>query len=208
MRPARHDIAVAGRSLALLGAALLAAMTMSACDTTRRAASSLSPAHRGASGGYLRDDGDSDNDDERHPAKVENDDRELFATYGRPAGPADAGAIAALVKSYYRASTGGDGARACSLLYGTLASGLATQASSSVSGAHDTCSTNMSVLLRQQHQRLIAENPATMLVTAVRVRGSIGLAVLGFRKMPESQMLVEREGARWKIDALFDSLVP
>jgi len=44
-----------------------------------------------------------------------------------------------------------------------------------------------------------------MVVISVHAKGNLGLAVLGFRRVPESEILVEREGSSWKIDALFDS---
>jgi hypothetical protein len=160
--------------------------------------------HAARSGGYLKDDGDEDNDDASHPMKAPNDDEVLFATYGKQASPADARAVRSLVKRYYAASAAGDAVTACSLLHASLATGLAGQ---SGQGARGTCAAALSLLLKQQHQRLIAEDVATMVVTKVLVKGNLGLAILGFRTVPESEIVVEREGHTWKVDSLFDSSV-
>jgi hypothetical protein len=45
-------------------------------------------------------------------------------------------------------------------------------------------------------------------ITGVRVSGSEGLALLGSRTMPASEIFVRREGGVWKIDALFGAALP
>jgi hypothetical protein len=165
------------------------------------------PSHAARFGSYLKNDGDKDSDDARHPMNAPNDDQVLFATYGKKASPADARAVTSLVKRYYTAAAAGDGATACSLLHSSIATGLAASRSQAGQGVRDTCATSMSLLLKQQHQHLIAEDAATMVVTRVLTKGDIGLAMLGFRTVPESQIVIEREGHTWKVDALFDSYV-
>ena len=112
--------------------------------------------------------------------------------------------MSTLVKSYYAAAAAGDATKACSLLVASFAAGLATSQVQSAPGTRGTCSASMSRLLRQLHQRLVADDIATMMVTSVHVKGKVGLAALGFRTMPEGEILVEREGHVWKIDALLD----
>ncbi|MGC2374858.1 MAG: hypothetical protein WA484_13380 [Solirubrobacteraceae bacterium] len=208
------------RSLALLATGLLG-LTAVACGGTSKTTSSISasPHDAGPSGGsaatsasgasqpsgYLKDDGDADGDDGQNPANAPNDDLAFLATYGHGASPADMRAVTTLVKSYYAAAAAGEAARACSLLDSTLAAGLASGQSQAPHGPRDRCAASMAPLLRQQHQRLTAEDPATMTVIGVHVKGNLGLAVLGFRTMPEAVIVVEREGSMWKIDALFDN---
>ncbi len=40
-----------------------------------------------------------------------------------------------------------------------------------------------------------------MTVIKVYVKGTLGVAELGFRKTPEQELIVEREGGTWKVDA-------
>jgi hypothetical protein len=204
---------------ALLAIALVVLVAAGCGGTSEVRSSPSTAAHGGAvvdstappnsqtarSGGYLKLDGDTDTDDET-PSARGNDEGPLLASYGPLASPADTRAITALVKSYYAASVAGDATRVCSLLFVTLADGLAAQPTAG--GTHQTCAGPMSLLLDEQHRRLVAEDVPTMRVTTVRVKGKVGLAVLGFRKVPESQIILAREGHAWKIDALFGTYMP
>jgi hypothetical protein len=206
--------------LALLATALLG-LALVACGSTGKTTSSRpltsdSPTLPAAtvattrsravrSGGYLKEDGDKDGDDHGRPVRGENDDLTLFAAYGRRASSADARAITALVKRYYAASATEDSATACSLLSSSLITGVVTEQSQTGQGAGKTCPASIAPLLKQQHQQLVADDVATMVVTSVHVKGDLGLAALGFRTMPEAEIVVEREGQAWRIDALFDS---
>jgi hypothetical protein len=187
--------------LALLATILLSIATI-ACGNTSKvtsSASQVSPA-----GGYLKDDGDKDFDDvSSYHGHPENDDRSILAPYGSRTSPADTSAVTTLVKRYYVAAAAGDGAQACSLLSSSLATGLAL--GGSTQSTVSECAAPMSQLFKQQHQRLVAQEVATMVVVGVHVKGNTGLAVLGFKKMPESEITVVREDHAWKIDALFES---
>lgn len=159
--------------------------------------------------GFLRKDGDDDNDDERPRAEGGvNDDQSLLASYDHRASPADARAVSTLVRRYYAVSVAGNGADACALLAADLARGLATEQGRAAQGPGGSCAAAISPLLAQQHQHLAAEGPSTMTLIALYAKGDLGLAVLGFRSAPESTIGVAREGRAWRIDALFDSLVP
>lgn len=203
------------RSLALLAATLLS-LTAIACGTSKTAhtASQRSPtavtsaaASAPSPGGYSRNDGDADFDDTAsYHGSPANDDLALLARYGPRAGRADSSAVASVVKRYYAASASGDGATACSLLAASLAEAVAAGQSQPGNGASGhTCAAAMSLLLSQQRERLREEDVATMTVIAVHVKGKLGLAVLGFRTAPESNIVLEREGRAWKIDALYGS---
>ncbi|MGA9876674.1 MAG: hypothetical protein WBQ21_12790 [Solirubrobacteraceae bacterium] len=161
------------------------------------------------SGSYLKKDGDKDFDDDGPQKKVHtNDDAVLLAASGGEPGERTKQAITAVVKRYYAAAAAEDGATACSLLYSTLANAVASSQTVTASAGGKTCAAAMSLLYKQQHVQLAADNVATMLVTGVHVKGNLGLAVLGFRTMPEGEILVELEGGAWKIDSLLDSLMP
>ncbi len=167
------------------------------------------PAHADSSTGYLKNDGDKDSDDaERDRASPEGDASILFAPFGHRASAADARAVTNLVKSYYAASAAEDGAKACSLLTAGLALGVGADQRPSGLNAPERCAASMAALLAQQHRQLIADDVATMVVTSVHAKGNLGVAALGFRTMPESELLVEREDHAWKIDALFAGLMP
>jgi hypothetical protein len=212
-------------TLALLASVLLG-VGMSACGTgartdgTSRVTPDAASAHKGSAAtsstaiasspdGYLKYDGDKDFDDTQGGRNdPEYDSSILFSSLGGRASAADTQAVTTLVKSYFAASAAEDGARACSLLAAGLADGLQANQSQSAGSPHDRCANSLSSLLAQQHSQLVADDVATMVVTSVHVKGNLGVAALGFRAAPESEILVEREGHTWKIDALFAGLMP
>lgn len=180
--------------LTVLATALLVATTVG-CGHASKATGSRTVTSRG----YDRLDGDTDEDDE-HPLTAGNDDSSLFSTYGTSASPADSRVIGALVKRYFAAAAASNGAAACALLDVTLAHQLVEGEPSS-----GDCARALSLQLVRQHELLAADDVATMTVIYVHVKGSLGLAALGFRKAPEQQIIVEREGGEWKVDALVGS---
>jgi hypothetical protein len=165
----------------------------------------IAPSSAARSGGYLKEDGDNDGDEGSPGRKYVQDDKRVLATYGGRARPATARAIAALVRRYYAASLAADGASACALLDASLAKALAAQSGAPRSPA--ACAAALSPLLAQEHQHVLSEDPATMTVIGVYANGVIGLALVGFRNAPESDLLLAREAHAWKIDSLFDDLV-
>jgi hypothetical protein len=153
---------------------------------------------------YLREDGDKDGDEEGERNRGQDDDSAQFARYAR-ANTVDAKTIAKLVRRYYAAAFAGDGAKACSMLSTTIAHGVPLEQAQATQRSGDTCATAIEPLLRQQHGHLAAEDVRRIVVVGVHVKGDTALAVLGFRALPEAQIGLEREGGRWKIDALFDN---
>lgn len=160
---------------------------------------------------YMKGDDDSDEPigSERHGPDY--DDR-LSRAFGRPAGADDAHAVTALVGSYYATATAANGAGGCSLIYaglrqgariGELAERLYPPAPGAPPLADKSCAYVLSTLFRERHRQL-AHDSAGMKVTAVRVEGRRGIALLAFKTSPERQMPVRREGRIWKIDALLD----
>jgi hypothetical protein len=152
---------------------------------------------------YDKLDGDSDTDDE-HPRARGDDEQPLLRSYGPRASAQDARAVAALVTGYYAVSAAGQAVRACSLLDAAVLAGLLATRPQGTGG----CAAALAPLLREQHPRLLEEEVSTMRVLAVHVRDDVGLAVLGFRHTPESQIVLKRERGAWKLDALFGAYMP
>jgi hypothetical protein len=157
------------------------------------------------SSGYLKVDGDKEADDGTGVSKGTNDDPPFLAAYGDEANQATKRAVTAVVKAYYAAAAADQGAKACSLLDTSLASGLAEQ---QASGSGQNCTSALSLMFQQQQRQFVRDEVATMAVTKVRISGHQGLAVMGFKAMPESDILLALEGNRWKIGALFGSELP
>jgi hypothetical protein len=208
--------------LALFTATLLGAI-LTACGSASKVAGSTAPASTAtgstgaaaqlttaaaaSAGGYVKEDGDKDDDDGAHPSEAGQDDGSLFASYPGSVSPTESRAIATLVRHYYEASLTGNGAQACALLSAGLARGLAADLAQPTQDARDTCAAAISPLLDQQRQHLTEEDPATMVVVGVHLNGNLALVVLGFKRAPEGAILAEREGAVWKMDALFDTVM-
>jgi hypothetical protein len=205
-------------TFALLTAAILGLCSCGGADnpvgSSPTASSNTTAAHSAAAAttqramspeGYLKYDNDIDPDYYRKGPS--NDDQSELTAAGRGASRADRRAIAAIVKSYYTAAADEDGAKGCSLLHSSLATVLAEAQGRPTSGG-GTCAASLSLLFRRQHQHLAADDAKTMVVTGVHVKDNVGLATLGFRTMPETEIVLEREGSAWKIDALYDSPLP
>jgi hypothetical protein len=161
-------------------------------------------------GSYWKYDGDKDSDDYAHSGKLpdDDDDRNLLAPYPNKPSQAELEAITATVHDYYTAAASENGGRACRLLDTSLAAGLGEDLVHSGQNSSDGCAASVDLLFKEQHQQLATEEPATMVVTSVHVKGGLGLALLGFRKAPEGEILIERVSGVWKLGALFDSEIP
>ena len=90
------------------------------------------------------------------------------------------------------------------MLYPSLAAGLTEGEENGSVG----CAAFVSHMFKERHEQLAAEDPATMTVIRVLVKGDFGIAQLGFKATPQRVMLVEREGHDWRISGLFDSELP
>jgi ketosteroid isomerase-like protein len=201
-------------SLVALAALVSLSTSMSACGqesgrpATTQVSSSTSDTGKAdslrarPSGSYWRHDGDADDHEaaSRHP---EADDKLELDAFGHRASHAEREAISALVRRYYAAAAAGDSTTVCALLSPAFATQLGNGSSNSGRNGTTTCSKAVAPLLTQQHEQLTALEASTMIVTDVRLKGSTGLAVLGFRRMPQSTILVEREGIMWRLGQLF-----
>jgi hypothetical protein len=153
---------------------------------------------------------DRDKDSDGNAYDVPHDNNTILH-YGHPAGAADDRAIRDLVNRYYAAAFTSDGAKACSLLYSTLAEavpedyGQSPPAPAYMRGT--TCQAVMTLFFKHEHRRLAAMLPK-LKIARVRLEEHHGLVVLSFGKLPERQIRVAREGHLWKVQSLFDSDLP
>lgn len=148
-------------------------------------------------------DFDNDMTDNRVKGYFDTDDG-LVRDYGHVASTADARAISSMVTIYRSAALRGDGVKACELLYGPLARIVPEDYGGSYAPAYargKTCSVVMSKLFKHNHAQLIG----TFRVTAVRVNGGNGDALLGSATWPASYVETRREGGAWKIHSLLGS---
>lgn len=171
---------------------------------------SMATRYAGRIGGYLRGDDDADETNHR-----DADDRRVRG-YGRAADATDRQAAMTLVARYYAAAAAGDGAGACSLMSSRLAgaSKLGEAAEEAYPPAPSApplhgegCPRIMAQLFEADHRQLAADS-ATLTVTGVRLKDGHGLALLGFKAMPEREIRIRREDGAWKIDALLDEELP
>jgi hypothetical protein len=163
---------------------------------------------------------DADDDDEYagadNPDPKINDDTPL-TEYGHPAGRVTRRTIAKLVKRYYAAAASQNGAKACSLMHPRLRENLRLNRSVPEDqysfpvhvrlAPGERCAHAMSALFELHHQGLVRELP-TLRVTAVRVDGPHGVAILAFTTAGRQWLPVARDGAVWKIHGLLGTLLP
>jgi hypothetical protein len=144
---------------------------------------------------------DRDNDTDH------NDDDGKILDYGHPASRRDFRLSADLVRRYFAAAAGEQGARACSLLAPFVAEAVPEYSGRS-SGPHgDSCPVALKKLFEHHHSELAMKN-ATLEVVGVRVEGRRGLVVLAFPTISEVREIVERRvGNGWRLIDLLDELL-
>lgn len=154
--------------------------------------------------GFVKDDADDDRDD-RSILPSKEDEQEMTPATRYGASPADRRAITAIVKTYLTDAAAADGKEGCSLLASAIAKGAGEEAAAR---GRKGCPDQLAYLYKQQHVHMAVEEVSSVVVTGVHVLGDAGFATLGFRKATESELLLRREQGHWKIDALFDSILP
>jgi|GEM_PF-1484252 len=184
-----------------------------ASDTTTGATSPVSSSVHSATdndndSAFTKADNDNDNDSGA-PGDDKNNNSVLDAFHA--ASPADERTIASLIKRYYAVALAGQGAKACSMIYSTLAESVPEDYGLSPPGPPymrgTTCPAVLSLMFKHFHTELVAELPK-LEVARVRLEGHRGLAVLRFGKAPQRQLQVAREGHVWKLASLLDSELP
>jgi hypothetical protein len=195
-------------AIALLGLGLCACGSNGSGQKPSSRASTSDPAFASESEtppDYAKVDADKDNDG-GGPTDEKNNSRDMH--FGRAASVSDQRKVTALVKRYYATALTGDGAKACSMLYSTLAEAV-PEDYGEFSGppymrGSKSCQEGMTLLLAHFHAQLAAEVPK-LAVTRVRLIEHHGFALLSFGSLPEREIVVDREGHTWKIDGLIDS---
>jgi hypothetical protein len=198
------------RFLFLLLAIAPLGIGVNACGGASKGTDSASRASTKPSQGYLV--GDRDDDDLEGGYTADSDDTRV-RDYGHEASTTDKLAVMSLVKRYYAAAAGEDGAGACALVYSRIAKGLnftkvvpkeyVPAAGSSVFHGKN-CAEVALLLFTVDHQQLVTD-VTSLHVTGVRVKGGRGLVMLGFRTTGERMIAVKREGGVWKLGELLDS---
>lgn len=154
---------------------------------------------------YAKVDADKDNDG-GGPIDEKNNTRDTH--FGRAASVSDKRKVTALVKRYYATALAGDGAKACSMLYSTLAEAVPEDygefSGPSYMRGSKSCEEGMTLLFAHFHGQLAAEVPK-LVVTHVRLIEHHGFALLSFGSLPEREIVIDREGHTWKVDGLIDS---
>lgn len=150
---------------------------------------------------------DEDNDPREDHLPTQNriyhdsDDR-FIVRFGVKANAADARAVASVVARYRVAAAASDGAKACSLMYSTLAEAVVEDYGRAPGPAYlrgaQTCAELMSRLFAHLHGELTG----AVDVTSVRVKRNDGFALLGSSHAPARYVKVHRERGVWKIEAL------
>ncbi len=135
------------------------------------------------------------------------DDRATFA-YGHAPSASEQARISAIVKRYYAAAAADDGAAACRLLLPSFAASVAesygTGSGSSYTKDGKSCQAVLGLLLR----RYRAELTEAIDVVEVRVHGETAQVVFSSRKMPASDILLDRRHGSWWIAQPFGVQLP
>lgn len=125
--------------------------------------------------------------------------------FGHPAGGVDSRAIRTLAERYYGTAAAADGVGACALLYVIRRETIPEefgQTSGPASLHGTTCPTVMAKLFRLEHRQLVAES-TNLRVTAIRVEGKRGYALLHFGGRSELHALaVHDEIGVWRVESL------
>lgn len=154
---------------------------------------------------YAKADRDRDNDIGVTADDTNNDEA---LNYGHAASPAEKRAVTTLIKRYYAAALASDGAKACSMIYVTIAESVPEDqgegsAGPSYQSQGKTCPQVMALMFMHFHSQLAGQVPI-LKVSRVRVRKHRGLAVLSFGAMPERQIALLLERGIWKLAWLLD----
>jgi hypothetical protein len=154
---------------------------------------------------------DRDNDSDNSSGSYFDGDDKSVRGLGHAASAADGKTIERLVKRYFAVAVAEDGKTACSM----ISSGIAKSIPETLGGGAGplyargatTCAAVMSKTFAHYHRQLAAHAP-TLEVSAVRVDGNDGLAVLAFKALPGRQLRVARDGGVWRVGALLDLELP
>lgn len=127
-----------------------------------------------------------------------DEDDEQAVHFGHAASTSEAGAVTAVVRRYYAVAATGNGARACTMLFPSVAKAVPLDygkfGASYLHGSR-TCAGVMTRLFAHDRRELAAP----VRVTNVRVSGPTALAFLGSKRIRASEIALHREGSAWRI---------
>jgi hypothetical protein len=153
-------------------------------------------------------DADFDNDSKANENKSYRDrDDASVSGYGRSANAAESRMIGETVERYYAASQAEDGVAGCALMYSAWANNVPVDYGSGAGPQYsrgNTCAVVMTKLFKHFHSTLTA----AIVVTGVRVKGDMALALIGSKTAPASYFTLKRERGAWKIDCLLAAQLP
>jgi hypothetical protein len=183
-------------------AILALVMSLSACGSTSKARDSGPRA--AASLRFLGDDSD---DDSTTWHTYDDDDRSIVE-FGHAATPTEAEAIGVVATRYMRAAAAGKGKAACSMNYAILEEAIVEDYGTSPPGPPylrgTTCAQVMTKVFKRNRERL-GSVAGSVHVVRVRVDRLSAYAMLSFGPAPPRHyLLLHKEHAFWKIDALLD----
>lgn len=127
-----------------------------------------------------------------------------ISTYGHAASGLERREIAALARNYLAAVVSHDGARACALMYSTLAETVPVnygRPPGAPKWRGSTCAVVMSKIFADPREAQVRELRGVR-VTGVRVRGRFGFVQTAALAMPAGELSIEREHGRWRIVTL------
>jgi hypothetical protein len=156
--------------------------------------------------------GDSDNDFDRDLPKqggyYDSDDAPI-RDFGNAATGTQKRALTLLAQRYFAVAVRGDGSAGCSLFTSNFAKavpedyGHGSAGPSYLSAGH-TCAVVLTLMFKRMH----AELAAPIKITAVRVKGSEALVLIGSHVMPASALMALHKGAGWRIVGLLGLPLP
>jgi hypothetical protein len=125
-------------------------------------------------------------------------------SFGSPASASEQAAVTSTVKAYYAAVAADQGTTACSLLAARVQAAIVRSLGRSALLRGKGCPVILKLLFHHQAGQAGAISPAVT-VTALRVSGDRGYALISTKAKPKGDIRVEREHGAWKVAALIGS---
>jgi hypothetical protein len=153
------------------------------------------------------DDYDIREDTQRPENDKYRDKDDNVVAFGPAASAVDRRSLAVFAKRYYAAAVAADGAKACAMIYPTLANAVVEDYGRPPGPPYlrgKTCSAVMKRLFTHSRASLTTD----FTVTDVRVRGNRGYVLLGSRKIPATVLYARRQHGTWKATALIGTSLP
>ena len=194
-----------------LAVVVLLSACIAACGSTgKQTPAALHTASSSVAAAPAQTGTDADNDNDLSAPYDDRSNNSVLASGHQPSA-SERRAITLLLKRYYKAATAENGARACAMIYSTLAEAVPEDYGQSPPGQPymkgTTCPMVLTMIFKHFHPQLSLELPK-LKVAGMRISEGHGVAVLRFGRLPERQIAIRREGHTWKISALLDSELP